>query len=332
MARHAAADRITAPLRHIENVTVSKESGTALNPHYFWLTWEYTMHLECGHAQVRTRCCYPSKCGKIDPAPANLKPPLPERVRCADCTPVLSSGTPRQPKPAPVFDPVTGGLVAALCKTAPALQDFLLAWADRFGRYAPDKVQRSRAYGAVALAVIDVYARDTLNPHAQRVRAAVERWSADSAAGNQTAVRQAARRLYDTQNRDGSWYAHRGIIDAAKLTSPHPHNIRGALACPTWDTATRSAFYGKLRAIRAEADDAQFKGEIAALVALKLGQNPDSEYARLFEDNARRHFGEVDTLRTEADRVIQADWPVPGEQHVDLVLSMLSAYAKALAA
>src|SRR5690349_18638834 len=90
--------RITAPLRRVDNITVSEQGGQALNPHYFWMTWEYSLNLGCGHTQVRARCAFSG-----DPAPAKLKPPLPTRVRCADCPPAPSRGKPRQPRPDPVF-------------------------------------------------------------------------------------------------------------------------------------------------------------------------------------------------------------------------------------
>lgn len=299
--------RATAPLRRVERVAVSEESGKALNPNYFWLTWEYTLSLGCGHVQVRARCAF-----EFDPAPEKLNPPLPKRVRCADCSPVPSSGRPRKRKRDPVFDPVVGKLVGAMCKATPALEDSLLEWVDRYGRYVPDEAQRSCAYGSIAVSVIDTYLRDTRNSHALAVRAAVVRWSEEPTAENRAAVRRASRRLYQAQHRDGAWYAHRGIIDAAKITSPFPHNVDGVLNCPTWDNATRSGFYNRLWAIRREHDVARAR-EAAAFLA------DDG-------DGVRHHNNEADAVR---DKLTQVSQPVLGEQHMELAASMLSAYQEA---
>src|SRR5262249_19640050 len=164
-------------------------------------------------------------------------PPLPKNVRCSGCRPVPSRGRARRRKPDPVFDPVVGNLVAAMCRADPSRQDTLLRWVDRYGRYVPDEARRGRAYAAVALRVIGTYLPDTTNPHARAVRAAVARWSEEPTGENRVEIRRATRRLYGAQHRDGDWYAHRGIIEGSKITSPFPHNVRGALNSPTWDNA-----------------------------------------------------------------------------------------------
>lgn len=303
-------ERRTAPLRHVERVAVSEESGTALNPNYFWLTREYSLTLECGHVQVRARCAFEGS------APEKLNPPLPQRVRCANCPSVPSRGRSRNRKPDPVFDPVVGNLVGAMCKGAPERQDSLLEWVDRYGRYVADEVQRDRAYAAVTLTVIDAYLPDTRNAHAHGVRAAVQRWSEDPTEENRDEIRRASRRLYDAQLRDGDWYAHRGIIEAVKITSPRPHNIQAVLECPTWDNATRSMFYNKLWALRNKHDEARTREEIAL-------REDDG-------DGVRHHNNVADVLRDELIDACDGDRPVLGEQHVELAASMLSAYQGAL--
>lgn len=304
---------MTAPLRRVVEVTASEESGTALNSHYFWMTWEYSLRLDCGHTQVRARCAYSG-----DPAPDKLDPALPQHVRCADCPPNTSRRYRHQKvKPAPVFDPVMGALVAAMCKAAPDLQFTLIEWAANHGRYVTNEAQRCRAYGAVALTVIDTYLPATDNRHAPAVREAVQRWSETPTAANLVEVRRAAHRLYNSQHRDGDWYAHRGILAAAKITSPAPHNIHGVLDCPTWDSTTRSVFYAGQRALRHEHDDAAERG----LTALVGGD----------EAGIREHGEVAAALRNELARVTQAGEPTLGEQHVPLAQAMLAAYQDAIA-
>lgn len=307
---HSAGKSI-APLRRVEHVAVSATSGEDLNPHYFWLTWEYSLWLECGHVQVRARCVF-----KRDPAPEKLQPPLPRRVRCAECPPVTSKGRARSRRPDPTFDPVMGNLVAALCQTVPAQRDSLLDWLNRHGRYVPDAQRRDRAYGAVALAVIDTYLPDTRNPHAPAVRDAVQRWTTDPGAEQRTQVRRATRRLYDSQDRDGDWFAHRGVIDAAKICSPHPHNIEGALCSPTWDNKTRSEFFNKLWSIRHEVD-LNREGETGAV----LDDNP--VMVQIYSQVA-------ESLGEKLRAVSDAEQPVLGEQHLALAISMLSAYQESV--
>lgn len=306
-----------APLRRVTSIAVSEESGEALNPHYFWLTWEYTLRLDCGHTQVRARCAYSQ-----DPAPEKLTPPLPECVRCADCPPKTSRNYRHQKvTPAPVFDPVMGALVAAMCKAAPDLQYTLIEWAANHGRYVPDEVQRCRAYGAVALLVIDTYLPGTQNPRAAEVRDAVQRWSDAPTADNRALARRATLRLYKSQRRDGDWYAHRGIIAAAKLTSPPPHNVHGVLECPTFDNVTRSVFYSGLWGLRHEHDEAAGLAKAArALTAVSDAAEVHADY----------HSERAAAMAAELNRAIQAGEPTLGEQHMDLAQAMLAAYQDAI--
>lgn len=303
----------TAPLRRVDAITVSDEHGTALNPNYFWLTWEYTLSLECGHTQVRARCAY-----NFDPAPDKLDPPLPKRIRCTACSPIPSRSRPRKHKPDPVFDPVVGNLVAAMCKAAPDQQDSLLEWVDRHGRYVPDEARRHRSYAAMALRAIDTYLPDTRNAHASAIRTAVARWADTPTDENRAEVRRAARRLYNAQRRDGDWYAHRGIIDAAKLASPHPHNVAGVVSCPTWDHATRSDFYNKLWAIRHEYDEVR-----------------DAETSAFLDDDGdsvRVNNAIAEDLTEEISQTASDHWPTLGQQHLELAASLLTAYQDAIQA
>jgi hypothetical protein len=307
----ADASVMIAPLRAVADVAVSEVSGTALNSRYFWLTWEYTLTLVCGHAQVRARCVYDG-----DPSPAKLRPALPARVRCTHCPPIRAIGKPRAPKPHPVFDPVVGALVAALCTAVPERQDEFLDWVDQHGRHMIELAARDRAYGAMALTVIDSYLPDTRNPHAAGVREAVARWAAEPTQAHRRQVRAAARRLYGAQRRDGDWYAHRGIIDATTLTSPAPHNIRAALTCPTWDNTTRSRFYNQMWALRGVHDAAR-----GAATAAFLNGDTDGE---------RGYTALAAVLRQETEQLARTDRPVLGAQHLDLATAMLATYQHAL--
>lgn len=307
-----------SPLRRVANVTVSEKAGEALNPHYFWLTWEYTLRLDCGHTQVRARCVYDGS-----PAPEDLNPPLPGRVRCGDCPPVVPRPNFRHQKvkPAPVFDPVMGALVAAMCKAAPDRQDTLLGWVATHGRYVADEALRARAYGAMALVLIDTYLPATDNPHAFEVRDAVRRWAEAPTTENRAEARRATLRLYKSQHRDGDWYAHRGIIAAAKLTSTHPHNIHGALEAPTWDSTTRSVFYAGLWALRHEHDESAGLAKAARALAVV------SDAAEVHADHHRERAA---AMADDLDRAVQAGEPTLAEQHMDLAFSMLAAYQQAV--
>src|SRR5699024_1073387 len=117
--------------------------------------------------------------------------------------------------------------------------DPLLEWIHRHGRYEPDETRRHRAYAAVARVIVDTYLPDTDNERATEVRTALEQWHQQPGEQTRTSVRTAAQRLYNAQQRDGSWDAHRGILQAAKLAAPHPHNVDAVTEAPTWDTDTR---------------------------------------------------------------------------------------------
>lgn len=308
-----AAGALTAPLRTVQKITVSTESGKALNPNYFWLTWEYSLELDCGHVQVRARCAY-----DFDPAPEKLTPALPARVRCSKCAavPVQRRRPPTRRKPDPQFDPLVGHLVAAMRTAVPDREDDLLDWVTRFGRWVPDEARRARGYAAMSMVAIDAYLPDTRNRRAAAVRAAVATWSAEPSRDNRVAVSRAARRLYDSQERDGDWFAHRGVIDAAKIVSPAPHNIRGVLACPTWDAATRNTHYGRMWELR-NGHDAARAEETAAFL------DDDG-------DAVRRHNDTAQALAAELTAAVESGGPMFGEQHIPLADAMLAAYQAAV--
>jgi hypothetical protein len=168
----------------------------------------------------------------------------------------------------------------------------------------------------MSLVAIDAYLPDTRNRHAAAVRAAVRAWSANPSRDNRVAVSKAARRLYDSQFSHGERFAHRGIIDAAKVVSPAPHNVRGVLDCPTWDATTRSAHYGQLWALR-NGHDAARADEVKAFLA------DDG-------DGVRHHNDTAQALAAELTAAVDFGGPMFGEQHMPLAEAMLAAYEAAV--
>lgn len=298
--------RTLAPLQQVERITVSHAAGEELNRHYHWLTREYTLALTCGHTQVRARLALG------DPAPELLDPPLPKRVRCPDCPPAPSRGRGPKPRPTPRFDPVVGALVSALCRAMPAQQDPLLEWVERYGRWIEADTRRHRAYGAMALTAIENYLADTTHPQASAVHAAVATWTTEPTSQHRAEIRRASQRLYNTQHRHGDWYAHRGILTAAKITSPAPHNREAIVEAPTWDNPTRSHYYNQLRTLRVRHDAAR-TAETDALVALD-GHGVD------------HHSQIAEQLAAELRRTSHTQQPVLGPQHHALAQAMLAAY------
>lgn len=300
-----------SPLCRVNEINVSEQSGTELNPHYLWLTREYTLHLACGHYQVRAR--FP---GETSTDPQYLDPPLPRRVRCGSCAPVPSRGTGRKTaKAAPAFDPVMAALVTDMCRAQPERQDQLLDWIRYHGRYEIDETRRHRAYAAVARVVVDTYLPDTENERAEEVRAELEQWHNNPCAQTRAAVRTAAQRLYNTQLRDGKWFSHRGIISAAKLASPHPHNATAVTESPTWDSETRDAWAESLWHARASHDLHRDHEERA----FRDGDTDDVAEHALVADEAAR----------ELDTMVRHHQPRIESRHLALCHAMLTAYRTA---
>jgi hypothetical protein len=212
---------------------------------------------------------------------------------------------------------MAGGLISAMCQGIPDRQDDLLDWATRHGRYVADPLRRARAYGALACVALDAYLPDTLHPAATAVRSAVEVWASDPSAENRAQVRRKVRRLYRSQHsKDGSWYAHRGIIDAAGIASPYPHNVRAVVKSPTWDSVTRAEFYARLWDLRDRFDSSQAR----TVLSLLIGEH----------ELAHRHATDAQALQAELSTAFRTRQPVIGPQHADLASAMLTAYQRAL--
>lgn len=178
-----------APLRSVQSVSVSEQYGSALNPHYFWHTWQFTLALDCGHTQVRARYGH----GSADaPSPESLRPPLPKKVRCKQCPPQRARTTGDVPK----FDRLVAALVASMCLAVPSERSALLSWAATNAGHIGDDAVRARARGALALVGIDtLLAAGGQQKIASRVRSAVARWSEDPTDDRRDEVRRAARQL-----------------------------------------------------------------------------------------------------------------------------------------
>lgn len=296
-----------APLRRVQQVTASQQAGTELNPHYMWCTREFTLSLDCGHGQVRARLQVP---GEGDPQ-------FPQRVRCRDCPP--SAARPRsrtvRHRPAPRFDPVASALITDMLQAAPDRQDEFLDWVRRHGHYEPDATRRQRGYAAMARAACDAYLPSTDNERAHAVRTAIEHWHEQPGEHARAGVRRAAKRLYSTQRRDGVWFAHRGILEAAKLASPHPNNVEAVVEAPTWGFETRSEWQAGLWSMRLwhklqrGAEEIAVREDAADVVA---------ECAAEADDTAE--------LLTE---LVEGHQPRIDRTHLGLCLAMLTAYRTA---
>ena len=73
------AQDLIQPLRAVVSVALDPRRGQQLGPHQFWMARRYEMTLECGHVHARIRDAYHGE------RPEHLRPPLPRRVRCAEC-------------------------------------------------------------------------------------------------------------------------------------------------------------------------------------------------------------------------------------------------------
>lgn len=214
-----------APLRSVHSVSVSEQHGTALNPHYFWHTWEFTLALDCGHTQVRARYGQ----GSADaPSPETLRPPLPKKVRCKQCPPQRTRTTGDVPK----FDRLVAGLVASMCLAVPSERSALLSWAATNAGHIADDAIRARARGALALVGIDtLLAAGGQEKIGSRVRSAVARWAEDPTDDRRDEVRRAARQLSSNIRGGGEGLLDEGIARAAFVVSPFPHDARGVFGC-----------------------------------------------------------------------------------------------------
>lgn len=296
-----------APLRRVQQVTASCEAGTELNPHYMWCTREFTLELDCGHGQVRARLR----------GPGEESPQFPQRVRCRDCPPVAARRRSRagRRRPAPQFDPVVAALITDMLQAAPDREDEFLEFIRHHGGYEPEPARRQRAYAAMARVVVEDYLPSTDNERAHAVHAALQQWHEQPTEPARTAVRRAAQRLYNSQLRDGQWFAHRGILDAAKLASPHPHNVAAVTEAPTWDTETRSEWQADLWAARAWHDLQRGAEELA----VREGEHDVVAECAVEADDAARLLTEL--VENHQPRITRA--------HLGLCLAMLTAYRTA---
>lgn len=321
------------PLRRVGHVEASQKRGKDLNPHYFWLAREFSLHLECGHVDVRVKNVTAMRSATTT---AGIIASFPQRVRCSQCPPKTVSTRPAPHQPDPPFDPIAGALAATAMRLVPDRQDDLLAWVARYGRWLSDESQRSRAHGAVALHLIDTYTPTAesfdLNPsragwpQAHAVREAVARWAHDPTGANRTAVQRAARRAYDGQNTrrlDNNWIARRGIIAAAKVSSKTPHNVEGILEAITWDHQTRTSFYDQLWDLRHELDRVRAT-EVETPLPAENG--PLGAWTRAAF--AQRESTLIENLHNLYDQ----GYPAAEIQHLPLMLACIDAYQKSISA
>ena len=236
-----------APLRSVRSVSVSEKCGSALNPHYFWHTWEFTLALDCGHTQVRARYGQDS----VDaPSPESLRPPLPKTVRCKQCPSQRSRATQHEPK----FDRLVAALVASMCLAVPSERSALLSWAATNAGHIADDAVRARARGVLALVGIDaVLAAGGREKIGSRVRSAVARWAEDPTGDRRDEVRRAARQLSSNITGGGEGLLGEGIVQAAFVVSPFPYDARGVFGCVAAIGAGVSAQSGTLGGLLANA-------------------------------------------------------------------------------
>ncbi|SLH38278.1 17 kDa surface antigen family protein [Mycobacteroides abscessus subsp. massiliense] len=275
------------PLRSVSSIAVSEKRGQDLNPHYFWLTWEYTLTLDCGHTQIRARM---GDLGADSPKPETLRPPLPKKVRCKDCPPQRCPPQSAEPK----FDQLLAALIAALCQAIPSERSALLSWAAAHAGHINDDTIRARAHGALALVGVDaLLAAGAQHKIGSRVRAALAQWADDPIDDHRDEVRRAARHLADHVGR-GEPLLDGAIVQSASVLSPFPHNARGIFTCITALGAD------------APAGTESFAGLLAGVEKLTAAQE-DSVWGEL-----RQTLGD--------------DLPELDESHGSLVAAMLAAH------
>ncbi len=275
------------PLRSVTSITVSEKRGRDLNPHYFWLTWEYTLTLDCGHTQIRARM---GSLGDDSPPPETLRKKLPKKARCTQCPPRHREPQQTEPK----FDQLIAALVAALCQAIPSQRSALLSWAAIHGAQIVDDTVRARAHGALALIGVDaLLAAGAQHKIGSRVRGALAQWADDPTDSRRDEVRRAARHLADHINR-GDSLLNDGIVQSASVISPFPHNARGIFAGVVAAAADAPAGVGSLP-------------ELLAGIAKMTAAQEDSVWGEL-----RQALGD--------------DLPELDESHAPLVAAMLAAH------
>lgn len=291
------------PLQAVMNVTVSEKRGKDLNPYYFWMAREFTLHLQCGHTDIRARDVYGrSVVTGADLSVEGIIASMPKRIRCKTCPPKTITSRPKSKTPDPEYDPLVVALAMAARHADPNTETEMLTWLADNGRFVADPDARDRAHRAVIVELVDRYAEDAHPVHAPVATAAVHAWAADPTEENRQAARKLVRRLYSAQHSDGKWFANRGFVAAAACMAPAGRPTR-VLEAITWDAETRAPFYANLLAERTLAD-----ANAAAGLATAAGD----------------HISEV-------DRLLREEWPTISTSHIPAVRHLLETYHQATA-
>ena len=279
------------PLRRVVSVTVSQESGTALGPHYFWLTRRYTGILECGHEVARYSCNF----GALPAAQV-----LPKRIRCVACPGVERRGRARPVASPPKYDPVGDALLQALLQLDRDSQDVLLRFEGAVTHLSDDRA-RASVHAAVALAWVDHVLATESVVHAEGMRTALKQWRDDPREETLQGVRRAVRRVYGAQRQTrrrsrASWYSCRSLIAIGSITAGGTRAAGSVIAATTWNRDTREEFYSDLWALRARLDAARGEVDSAVLRADADAATAHTlEVTRLTQDLAAT-FAQSDTL------------------------------------
>lgn len=304
--------RIVKPLRSVEAITVSDKRGRALgNPHFFHMTQEYTLTLECGHQQVRYSCNFD-----------NLNPEelMPKHVRCLDCRGHRSISR-HKPKPPPKYDRMASALAAALLKICEDHeQDAVLTWVATHGRYISEDTARARIHGGIALETLDVMVDGRTVKHSDELRDAIEVWAQNPTPGTKDTVRKVSRRLYNSQHAPGNdWFAARALICLGRIASMGSLSADGVIEALTWDRQSRAGFYERLFAAREQLDRSRLLGVTVA----EADAPADSR------DEGMRQTGSLaQEALDELDRVWKDEYPTVGAHHAPMLWHLLDVYAE----
>lgn len=219
------------PLKRVEHIDVSREMGPEElgNPHYFWMTRHYTMHLECGHRETRAGC-------NFHYLPAEDF--MPKRVRCKECPP---KQVPVRPKVNPAYDHLAAELTKAVCAVGSGEDEqTALEWVESNGSWIESDADRAHIYAAVALHVFDDLVPDPVDERVIDLRQSIVDWSKNPTEEAKTRVRKCARRVYRKQkDLIIPWLSVRAIICLGRIASINRASAKGIIESLTWSKEDR---------------------------------------------------------------------------------------------
>lgn len=241
---------------------------------------------------------------------------FPHAVRCHQCEPVPSIA-PARPRPHPVKDPVA----VRLYEMSASAGDDAIDWAATNTGWISDGTIRNRAYGTLALHLIDTHllaasaakAKDpafyeqayaSVDQTAFQIRDLMEQWILTLADDDKTVLKKTCRRLYHLQHQASNWAMVRGIVSAVAIIPARGQNSADSLEdCVEWAGPARKAHIDQMEAARA-ASDRNLTTVFSLLNKLASLSTPDMpNMARnLLNDPAVRAAGRAELEKIWAQR------------------------------